>query len=111
MDGIVTGQLGGCGIFGCADPANPIKLWEATFTIEDFTPRAIESSTLTSTGDYRVYPELGWPVSIAVTPTEGMTLVQVIPAPGTAGALALAGALTMRRRRAPMAPPGAASAG
>ena len=82
-----------------ADPTNPIMLWGATWTTDDFRPRAVAVNTFTSR--FEVYPSVhgfGSESRLDVL-TEGSTFIQVIPAPSGACLVVGAGMLCARRRR------------
>lgn len=79
-----------------ADPANPIPVWQATWTATDFAPRRVEFATRTR--DYRVYPER-WSLateSRLSSHREGFATVRVVPVP--AAGLLLMACATRRRR-------------
>ncbi|MFG0283688.1 MAG: SBBP repeat-containing protein [Phycisphaerales bacterium JB039] len=97
VTGIISGQLHfpPAGIW--SDPRNPIEIWEADFTVTDFSARTIELSTRTS--DFWVYFDRWSFVSGPVEFDEALAQIRVVPAPGALGLLGLGGILAMRRRR------------
>ncbi len=100
IDGIVAGQLQFAGAGIAADPTNPIRFWQATYTAPTdlLVPFEIDLSTMTSR--YDVYLEIfvGTSESRLDDLTEGAATIRVIPAPASALILAL-GACAVRRRR------------
>ena len=93
---ISHGQLHAFGL--PADPANPIPVWKATFTVTDFTPRQIDLSTTTTRFEvYVVDPVSGVPLRESRIVDEGRATIRVIPAPAPVAALGL-GVLAARRR-------------
>jgi hypothetical protein len=78
-----------------ANRDNPIALWEGTWTTGDFTPRDVGIRTA-NTDRYNWYytgPTPWFPAE------HGSASVAVVPTPGAAAALALAGAMSGRRGR------------
>ncbi|MFG0283468.1 MAG: hypothetical protein ACF8R7_03515 [Phycisphaerales bacterium JB039] len=82
-----------------ADPSNPIELWQAEFTITDFTPRTI--SLATDTSQFTVYPDDRTSYGRERPSHEAFHEIRVIPAPGALGPGGLVGlgVLGARRRR------------
>jgi hypothetical protein len=94
---ISHGQLYGFGFL--PDPANPIPVWKATFTVTDFTPREIDLSTTTTR--FEVYVEdlgPGSPREPRIV-AEGRATIHVIPAPAPLALLGLGAATVVARRR------------
>lgn len=96
--GITTGQLhmpmGG--IF--ADTSNPIRIWSATWSTTDFTPRTVD--LFTETDLYNLFSDdtgASWNVTPTVFEAEGQ--IRVIPAPASLALLGLGGLAALRRRR------------
>ncbi|MFG0286150.1 MAG: hypothetical protein ACF8R7_17170 [Phycisphaerales bacterium JB039] len=80
-----------------ADPANPIAVWHASFEVTDFTPREITIRTETTLAE--VFPERESSQSEERPWTEGVGAIRVVPAPGSAAPLVVAGVTAARRRR------------
>jgi hypothetical protein len=78
-----------------ADTANPILIWRVTWSTADFTPRAVDLSTVTSMYDLYVNIDGEWNGFLGDF-AEGSATIQVVPTPSMAGALA---ALAAPRRR------------
>lgn len=90
-------------ILGClANTQNPIEVWTATWTTNDFTPRVVSLGTA-NTWIYGIYSNLAQSFpDIHYKPEEivhGSALIQVIPAPGALALLLTGTALATRRRR------------
>jgi hypothetical protein len=86
------------------DSANPLPLWSATWTTDDFTPRKVGLSTQSEffalwSAEGGLYDQFG------IDFAEGSGAINVVPAPGAAPAL-VGGApwLARRRRRSPSSP-------
>jgi hypothetical protein len=98
--GVITGQLGWCGVAGCPQPREFTPFWEGTWRAEDFSPRNVEMVTENTTRfayyDYRTHP----PTSVPLPAIPGSGQIRVVPAPGAALVMAgaLAGVLGARRR-------------
>jgi hypothetical protein len=97
VNGIITAQLF---VLGIIQPKfdNPLALWEASWTTEDFTPRSIILDTSGTTAFY-LFDSRGrgtqlYPHAFA----HGSGQITVVPAPATAAA-ALIAVLAFRRRR------------
>jgi hypothetical protein len=82
-----------------ADPHNPLELWSATWTTDDFSPREVPIWTQSS--DFYVYTNDGghWENFYGPDFSEGSGVIEVIPAPAAAAILAGAGLGNIRRRR------------
>lgn len=93
---IVAGQFNIPNVF-YANAANPLDVWEATWTTSDFRPREVNLSTLTTRFEVfflRNNPDRQTRLGQL---TEGYAFISVVPAPP---ALFLAGlGLILRRRR------------
>jgi uncharacterized protein (TIGR03382 family) len=100
IEGILVGQLNfpPAGIY--ADPTNPIAFFEGTFTAPADAGGGYRVDLLTDVMRFDVYPdrESGASVSYLGELTEDAATISVIPAPASAGVLALGLAATRRRR-------------
>jgi ABC-type amino acid transport substrate-binding protein len=76
--------------------ANPMPLWEGTWSTEDFSPRSIGVVT-GNHGPFALYNASG--KNQVVTPTHGSAVIQVVPAPGALAALIAALPVAAGRRR------------
>jgi hypothetical protein len=89
--------------------SNPIALWSATWTTDDFSPRVVRLDTLSES--YKVYRDDGELLEFFGTDfAEGSGLIQVIPAPGAAVVLFGVCATARRRRPARFTAPASPSA-
>jgi len=97
VTGIGAGQpLGWLPIPGYPRPGR-IEVWQATFTVTDFTARRIELSTETSRLD--VFLDDITFTRVIRTPAEGSAIIHIIPAPAGLVPLGLGGLALARRRR------------
>ncbi len=90
------------GIVGCLPhPANPLPIFEAQWTTDDFTPRVVDIETR-NTDVFRVWVDTNgnWIDLIPINQFHhGSAVIQVIPTPGGAAVLLGAGLAVWRRRR------------
>ena len=92
-------------ILGCiANSANPLAIWEATWTTQDFTPRDVQLETTNTPGFYVFENPQATLNTINLVPLNqfrhGSAVIQVIPAPAGACVILGAMALCVRRQRA-----------
>jgi hypothetical protein len=83
-----------------ADTANPILLWSATWTTDDFSPREI--AVTTASDEFRVFPDGNNGYSEQVDWNdfaEGSGVITIVPAPPAAVIAVLVGLLSARRSR------------
>jgi hypothetical protein len=81
------------------DPSNPIPIWSAMWTTDDFTPRQVDLAT--ESQSFWVWHEDGGRFDMfGVDFAEGSGFIEVVPSPGGAAALLMAWAMAGRRRRA-----------
>ena len=98
--GALPGQLNfpGGGFF--ADPSNPIAIWSATISVDDFTPREMMLRTDIERSTFYVSESSGTSVDRVIG--DARATVVVVPAPGAGVVLAVAlgsvGVGTRRRR-------------
>jgi hypothetical protein len=87
-----------------ADPHNPLELWSATWTTDDFCPR--EVPIWTQSLDFWVYISDSGEGKNFYGPdfAEASGVIEVVPAPAGAVLLATAGVWTSRRRRPSVGP-------
>ncbi|MEQ8844585.1 MAG: hypothetical protein RIB58_06995 [Phycisphaerales bacterium] len=85
--GALPGQLNfpAAGIF--ADPSNPIAVWSATISVDDFTPRGVDVRTDIRRSTFYVGDSSAMSVDRAIG--DARATVMVVPAPGVGGVLAL----------------------
>jgi hypothetical protein len=109
--GVNPGVLGGSNVTGVicgqvhfppvlpGNNSNPILLWEATWTTNDFTARSVAVTTTTARFD--VYPSSTSPSSQSRLSglVEGAGDIVVTPAPSALALLGLGGLVAGRRRR------------
>jgi hypothetical protein len=100
VTGIRVGQLHGLGgIF--ADTSNPIALWQATWSTDDFTPRTVDLWTGLPT-DWHLYVDESGEWQNFVDQVEpGFGTITVVPGPGAVSVVVGFGALAVRRSRRP----------
>jgi hypothetical protein len=79
-----------------ADTANAIKIWSASWTTSDFTPRHVGLNLVAS--DFRVYFDYFGDGDQVPFVQDALGYVQIVPAPGAASILAL-GLLARARLR------------
>jgi hypothetical protein len=76
---------------------NPIPVWSATWTTDDFTPRQVDLGTQSES--FEVYEDAGAHHDMfGVDFAEGSGMISVVPGPGTGVVLGV-GVLWARRRR------------
>jgi|GEM_PF-4953490 len=80
-----------------ADPSDPIALWQATFTVDDFTPR--EVVLVADIDRYDVYTSAGSGFSERRFTPDARGAIVVVPAPGGVALLAAALGWAARRTR------------
>jgi hypothetical protein len=90
--GISVGQL----LRGWEPRPGRINVWQATFTVTDFTPRQIDANT--ETDRFEVYLDRFGAREPRI-PIEGSAIIRVIPAPGVLAFFGAAGVFTVSRRR------------
>jgi hypothetical protein len=97
VDGMKVSQIHWPGhIF--ADLANPILLWQVTWSTADFTPRTVDVQSITT--DFDLYiDDSGYAKGFIDEFFEGSATIEVVPAPGSAAMLLFGAALASRRRR------------
>ncbi len=104
--GVSFGQIN---VVGCiANSANPLAIWEATWTTQDFTPREVYLETRNTPGFY-VFPTPAVTLETIELVARnqfrhGTAVIQVIPAPSAAALLLAATGAGMLRRRQRMSP-------
>jgi hypothetical protein len=76
--------------------ANPIPLWEGTWTTNDFTARGVSVETA-NVARFSLYDATG--KSIPITATMGGDRINVVPTPSSLALLGLGGLVALRRRR------------
>lgn len=80
------------------DESNPILLWSATWTTDDFTPRQV--GLFTESESFALWSaEGGLHDQFGIDFAEGSGVIEVVPAPGAASALTGLGAWMSRRKR------------
>ena len=100
---VVSGQLN---IVGCiAHPANPLPMFEAVWTTDDFTPRQVRLET-SNTPYFNVFPDPAATLNtVDLVATQqfrhGSAVIQVIPAPAGATTVLVGLSLAGGRRRRP----------
>jgi hypothetical protein len=94
--GILMGQIAWCGITGCPQPMPRWPLWEGTWRAEGFNPRDVE--LITENSRRLSYVDPFSQQTFPVTAFTGSGQVRVVPSPGPAGLLVLAGLPALRRR-------------
>jgi MYXO-CTERM domain-containing protein len=94
--GILAGQVAICGTVGCPRPLPRWPLWEGTWRVEDFRPRSVD--LITENTDRFAYFDPATQKSVPLTATPGSGQVRVVPSPGPAGLLVLAGLPALQRR-------------
>lgn len=98
VTGIQTGQLHFplAGIL--ANTANPIKIWEADWTDNNFTARTVNLSSASTKFDLYINSN-GTSQSFLSSLAEAKGTIEVIPAPASLALLGLGGLVAGRRRR------------
>lgn len=95
--GALSGQLNfpPAGVF--ADPSDPIAVWSATISVDEFTPRGVDLRTDITRSTFYVSEFSGSSVDRIIG--DARATVVVVPAPGVGAVLVLAAGLGGVRRR------------
>lgn len=95
--GITSGQIHFPPVI-FANPANPIAVYEATWTATNFEPRDLDITTATTRFDVYHPSTSPHPPTIRFV-EEGMARITIIPAPATIALTAVAALTAIRRQR------------
>jgi MYXO-CTERM domain-containing protein len=82
-----------------ANPANPIKVFEATWSTANFAIRTVDLATRTTRFDVYISATSPASQSRLTTLMEGAGGIEVVPAPSALALLGLGGLVAGRRRR------------
>jgi hypothetical protein len=94
---VIAGQIHFPPADELADTSNPILIWEATWSTDDFSTRQV--SLATETSKYHLYiDDLGHSKEFVDELAEAVGQISVVPAPGAAMALGVMMVASRRRR-------------
>lgn len=82
-----------------ANTANPLATWKATWSTNDFSPRSVSLSTVTTRFDVYISATTPQSVSRLTGLLEGAGEIRIVPAPSALALLGLGGLVAARRRR------------
>ncbi len=98
IDGITAGQIHFPPVVN-ANPANPIAVFEATWSTGDFTPRSVDVNTRTTRFDAYISATSPASQSRLAGLLEGAGAIEVVPAPSALALLGMGALVAGRRRR------------